>query len=239
VSHPSIRENNFDLIRLVAASQVAIFHLSSHLQVPFNTNPLVVFAQHLPGVPIFFVVSGFLISLSWERNSVPTAYARNRILRIYPALWVCLLVSIGTAIAFGSVSFARGEVVPWLFAQLTIGQFYNPDFLRSYGTGVLNGSLWTIPVELQFYVLLPLLYRFLRLGVRQGVRQGNVPLLALTALSVAVQYFFMHLGGPEAHQLAVKLLGVTIAPYLWMFLLGVLLQRNFERLSSLLVGKGC
>lgn len=36
-------------------------------------------------------------------------------------------------------------------------QFYNPDWLRGFGTGVLNGSLWSIPVELQYYVLLPFL----------------------------------------------------------------------------------
>src|SRR4029079_4132783 len=148
MSGPPTSENNFDLIRLVAAAQVAFFHVVNHLGVPVNTNPFVGFASHLQGVPIFFVVSGFLISLSWERNSVPAEYARNRFLRIYPGLWVCLLVSIATAIVFGNISFARAEAIPWFFAQITFGQFYNPDFLRSYGVGVLNGSLWTIPVEL-------------------------------------------------------------------------------------------
>ena len=234
MSHPSTRENNFDLIRLVAAAQVAIIHVASAPHVDFEKSVFIVFAQHLRGVPIFFVVSGFLISLSWERNSVPIAYARNRILRIYPALWVCLLVSIATAYVFGGVSFARMEAIPWLVAQLTIGQFYNPDFLRGYGTGVLNGSLWTIPVELQFYVLLPFLYRFFRLRDQRG----NWSLIGLAMVSVAVQYLFVHLGGPASEHLLVKLLGVSIAPYFWIFLLGVLLQRNFERLSSFLVGKG-
>jgi peptidoglycan/LPS O-acetylase OafA/YrhL len=235
MSGPPTGENNFDLIRLVAAAQVAFFHIANHLGLPVNTNPFLVFASHLPGVPIFFVVSGFLISLSWERNSVPAEYARNRLLRIYPALWVCLLVSIATAIVFGGVSFARSEAIPWILAQITIGQFYNPDFLRGYGVGVLNGSLWTIPIELQFYLLLPFLYRFLRLRERN---EGNVSLLTLTALSIVAQYLFLYLGGTHSDQLSVKLLAVSIAPYLWMFLLGVLLQRNFERLSPFLAGKG-
>ena len=44
----------------------------------------------------------------------------------------------------------------------------HPDFLRGYGVGVLNGSLWTIPVELQFYALVPLIYWSLSLRARTG-----------------------------------------------------------------------
>lgn len=40
MSQPPTREHNFGLIRLVAASQVAIFHLSSQLHVPLNGTRL-------------------------------------------------------------------------------------------------------------------------------------------------------------------------------------------------------
>ena len=186
----------------------------------------------MPGVPIFFVVSGFLISLSWERNSLLASYARNRALRIYPGLWTCLALSIAVAAVVGHIDFMRLAALPWLAAQITFGQFYNPDFLRGYGAGVLNGSLWTIPVELQFYAFVPLMYRALGLRERRGTRE----LLALSALSIGAQYAFSALGGPHADALAIKLFGVTLAPYLWMFLLGVLLQRNFDRLGPWLEG---
>jgi peptidoglycan/LPS O-acetylase OafA/YrhL len=234
VTRPSTRENNFDLLRLLAALQVAFFHAASHLNVPIDTtNPLIRFANALPGVPIFFVISGFLISLSWERNRVPRSYARNRALRIFPALWVCLAVSIATAVAIGGVSFWHPQTLPWLVGQVTIGQFYNPGFLRGYGVGVLNGSLWTIPVELQFYILLPLVYAWLNLRERSG----NGRLLALVALSLGAYSIFRHMDSSAAAPILVKLAGETIVPYLWMFLLGVLLQRNFERLATLLVGR--
>lgn len=44
------------------------------------------FIDLFPGVPIFFFISGFLISKSFEENSVLKEYALNRILRIYPGL---------------------------------------------------------------------------------------------------------------------------------------------------------
>jgi len=231
---PSTRDNNFDLLRLLAAAQVAFFHCATHLQVPLDRErPLVAFASHLPGVPIFFVVSGFLISLSWERNPQPASYARNRVLRIYPALWVCFGVGVLSAAIVGGVDFLRAGALPWVAAQLTIGQFYNPDFLRGYGIGVLNGSLWTIPVELQFYLLLPLMYRVFRLRERSGI----VALAALAAASIAAQYTFLAFSGTASEALPVKLFGVTLAPYLWMFLIGVLLQRNFECFAPWLQGK--
>jgi len=231
---PSTRENNFDLLRLVAAAQVAFFHTTKHLGVPVDhSNPLVAAAAWFSGVPIFFVVSGFLISASWEHNPEIRTYARNRALRIYPALWVCIAVSIACAALLGGVSFLRFDAIPWLLAQVSFVQFYNPDFLRGYGVGALNGSLWTIPVELQFYVLVPLLYRLLRLRERPG----NASLLSLAAASIAAQALLMALG-EDSRVFLVKLYKMTLAPYLWMFLLGTLLQRNFARIGWMLRGKG-
>lgn len=235
MSQPSVRENNFDLLRLLAAAQVAFFHVANHLHVALDReNPFVRLVGHMPGVPIFFVVSGFLISLSWERNPSLASYARNRALRIYPALWVCLAASIAVAAAIGGVDFARLEALPWIAAQISFVQFYNPDFLRGFGVGVLNGSLWTIPVELQFYAFLPAMYWALRLRERRG----SLALLALAALSVGAQQLFLSLGGTESADVAVKLLGVTLAPFLWMFLIGVLLQRNFDRIGPWLERRG-
>ena len=234
---PSTRENNFDGLRLLAALQVVFFHAGHHLGVPLDpANPFVALAAAFPGVPVFFVISGFLISLSWERHPNVLSYSRNRALRIFPALWVCLAISIVLATTVGGVNFLRLETLPWLGAQLSIGQFFNPGFLRGYGVGVLNGSLWTIPVELQFYVALPIMYWCFRLLSKRRAADRPIALLALLSLAVQAGYLMMSETG--ATSTAVKLLGVTVAPYLWMFLLGMLLQRNFDRLSPVLIGKG-
>ena len=85
------RNNNFDLIRLLAALQVLIWHGAVHLDVFDKIYGLLNVLFQLPGVPIFFTISGFLITHSLERSNFQLKkYFQNRALRIYPALWVCI-----------------------------------------------------------------------------------------------------------------------------------------------------
>ena len=63
--------NNFDLIRLAAALQVASTHALPYFVPGSRSWYLVRFLELFPGVPVFFFVSGFLISKSFEKNSNP------------------------------------------------------------------------------------------------------------------------------------------------------------------------
>ncbi|MFZ3008386.1 MAG: acyltransferase, partial [Phenylobacterium sp.] len=145
------RANNFDLIRLFAAVEVALVHAITHL----NLGDVPKFLSYLPGVPIFFLISGFLIFPSYAKSTSLWQYSLKRIFRIYPALIVCFILSVAMLLAVGYMTWgivASPQFGIWAAAQLTILQFYNPEFMRAFGAGVINGSLWTIAVELQFYV---------------------------------------------------------------------------------------
>lgn len=61
-------KNNFDLLRLLAATQVAILHITTHLKTPFPEQ-VVNILEWFPGVPIFFAISGYLIAMSYDRSS--------------------------------------------------------------------------------------------------------------------------------------------------------------------------
>lgn len=222
-------KNNFDIIRLFAALQVVLFHGISHLKLDAGfLNLLGIF----PGVPIFFVISGFLISASYQRSQSLLSYYKNRVLRIYPGLWVCLIISIFTAICWGGIDFMSQSALLWGIAQSSFGQFYNPDFLRGYGVGVLNGSLWTIPVELQFYVLLPCIYLLL------GRLKKNVVLKIIFIILAAGTYVFHNIAlNLYKDNLYYKLFSVTVIPYLFDFMLGVILQVNFFRIKGLIANK--
>lgn len=233
------KTNNFDLIRLAAALQVAVTHAVVHLGTAAQLSPLRTILDMFPGVPIFFFISGFLISTSFEKNSVVAEYALNRFLRIYPGLAVCFLmslVSVWVSGYFERAHVALADLAAWMAAQLSVAQFFNPEFMRDYGVGVLNGSTWTISVELQFYVLVPVMYGALRL---QGLsrRRSNVLLLGLTVVFLIINQMYWHVGANHARPLWYKLLGVSFAPWFYMFLTGVLFQRNFDLLQRWLAGK--
>jgi peptidoglycan/LPS O-acetylase OafA/YrhL len=228
--------NNFDLIRLLAALQVAMVHIITHLQPSVPGVAVIDFALRLfPGVPVFFVISGFLISRSFEQASSLKQYCRNRCLRIFPAMWICLLVSVGAMMVCGASSIGAATTTDWLVwwaAQMSAFQSYWPQYLQSFGVGQLNPSLWTIPVELEFYLLLPGIYSLLRLRERRG----SVLLLTLLTASLAIRIAcadgrVMDRNGYSRYVL------ITIVPHLWMFLYGVLAQRHWQTLRHWVINK--
>ena len=231
------RINNFDLIRLLAALQVTITHAISTMHVPGLFTRIAQFGlSFFPGVPIFFVVSGFLISKSYEHSDLLRNYFRNRCLRIYPGLWVCLMVTVGVMLMAGISVIGMIPTRHWLLwwaAQMTVFQNYSVGFQwpRGLGGPGPNASLWTIPIELEFYILLPAIYAVFRLRKRRG----NISLLALFTASAALDLglVYAHEGFPN-HTPYIYL-PVTVAPFLWMFLVGVMVQRNWNTLRSVFV----
>jgi len=223
-----ISENNFDLIRLFAALQVAVIHVLSYISPTTLQLPIFSALETLSGVPIFFFISGFLISRAFEKTKSIHEYARNRSLRIFPALHVCVLLNLLMVAATGyfvNSSATSLDILLLYLAKTTIFQFYNPDFMRDFGDGVLNGSLWTICVELQFYFLTPIIYRLL-LG--SSKKNNNVILVTLIAGSIACNRLLYNTPYENWSSNYWKVARVSFLPWIYMFLTGVLVQINFE-----------
>jgi len=223
-------ENNFDLIRLVAALEVAVRHCYVHLVSERLPAWLEYPLSLVPGVPIFFFLSGYLISRAWERSPSTSDYFRNRALRLFPALWACVALSVVILFASGylaTVQWSPLGITAWIACQGTVVQFWNPGFLREFGTGAVNGSLWSISVEIQFYVATCVAYTLLR-------RLSPVRItIALAVLAVAFSLFNVF-GGLIEEQLVTlprgellqKAYKVTLLPWFFMFLLGAVAQRT-------------
>lgn len=221
--------NNFDLIRLVAAAEVALRHTIVDLApelFPYWMNVVLAF---VPGVPIFFFLSGYLISRSWERSPSVREYARNRALRLFPALWCCVLfatVAIFLTGYMSTVVWQPIKLLAWMVGQGTIFQFWTPEFLRGFGIGAVNGSLWSISVEIQFYIATGVLYWSIR---RLPPTWQTVVIGVLAALfSVFNGYrpaFEQMIASVTGSQEVVKLFGVSFLPWYFIFLCGAFTQR--------------
>jgi peptidoglycan/LPS O-acetylase OafA/YrhL len=207
------RQNNFDLIRLFAALSVLSIHAATNLDAK---DAWVDMLHLLPGVPIFFFLSGFLIFPSLIRSSSLGAYARKRALRIYPGLYACFAVNLVVIFALGALKLGvvfDPKFWAWSIGQLTVVQFYNLPQLRSYGDGVFNGALWTISVELQFYMLTPIIAYLVR------SRKWSLPMLIGVFIIPNICFILT-----SSSSFPSRLFMVTAAPWLYMFMAGAWLS---------------
>jgi peptidoglycan/LPS O-acetylase OafA/YrhL len=122
----------------------------------------------------------------------------------------------------------------WIVAQGTIMQAWNPRFLAWFGVGVVNGSLWTIPVEIAFYVTVPILYWLCR-GRARGL---TITLIVVAVGSFAILYS-LSFWIPDTSGVAFMKKAVRISPLPWMgmFCLGALAQRYIHIIYPVVAGR--
>lgn len=229
------RTNNFDLIRLIAAFQVLIWHGAEHFKIFDNMYGFLAILFHFPGVPIFFTISGFLISYSLERNKFDLRkYFRNRALRIYPALWVCTIIT-GLLLIYFVRPIVVKDLIVWFAAQVSFLQFYATPSLKTWGVGHPNGSLWSVAVELQFYLILPVLLYVINRPKK--LLNTNILIAILFTLAVFVTYFINTSVWIKNHELLSKFLGNTVFYHLYFFLTGIAIYKNFGWIEKYLRGK--
>jgi peptidoglycan/LPS O-acetylase OafA/YrhL len=161
------RKNNFDIIRFVAASLV----IFSHSYPLTNNNGAEPFGFLSNGqmsfgglaVKIFFIISGFLITQSFDRSKDVISYAKARILRIFPALIVVVLLSVFVlGPIFTTLSLKNYFSDPQTynyFKTITLYkmQYFLPGVFQSTPNKAINGSLWTLWFEFFFYIVVAVL----------------------------------------------------------------------------------
>ena len=211
-----------NLFRLLAAIGVMYWHIVRHLsiEIPIIINKT---CGYLPGVPLFFCLSGFLVWPSVGRSSSFGEFIRKRFWRIYPELWGVVLVGSGVILLLYDSSIEWGDFLLFNLAQATFLQFWTPDFLRGYGCGTPNGALWTITVIVQFYLISFGLYKLVY----------NKNKLWLILLIMSILFAFSHNYIVEMLPVIMgKIYSCTVIPYLWMFLMGAFLSEKILVLIS-------
>ena len=210
-----------DGMRFVAISMVVLFHVNgyvaSHSPAVFAAPPeqdglyrLLMHGHY--GVQFFFIISGFILALPFASHYLHdtpridlSAYYLRRLTRLEPPYLLSLILICGLIVLL------KGEELRTLFPHLAAGFGYVHNI--AYGTGNrLNGVAWSLEVEVQFYLLVPLLTKLFAIPHRLRRR---LAIIALGLLAIILQRVFIQ--GPGGA------FGLSILNFLQFFLVGFLL----------------
>ena len=216
---------NFDLMRLIAALLVVV----SHTFPLAGKAPLtIVGVEDLGalGVSIFFVISGFLVSASYVRD--PRTYLVKRLLRIEPGLIAALTITVA---GLGLMSTAPiSDYAPRAAIYVLSNALFLPTdhdlpglFAGNPIPGVVNGVLWTLRLEMAFYVVLML------------VRADRRAVLALTAIC-AVVWAVMSVATPDWAEARSTRIAFLAARNGLLFFAGAAIQLLALRITLWLAG---
>lgn len=178
-------------IRAVAALLVVLTHAAYTTGKYPQGYVGLVYSRMEIGVPIFFVLSGFLLFSPWVNaafagSPAPSVrrYAWHRVRRIMPA-YVVTVVAAYLVYHFRTAGPNPGHTWEGLFRNLTLTQIYTDDYLYSFLHQGLT-QMWSLAVEVAFYVALPLLAYLLlvvlcRRRWRPGLLLSGLVVLALVS----------------------------------------------------------
>ena len=186
------RYGGFDVIRIVAALSVVLYHSYAITGRDQDLPALWIGHYRMPlgsiGVAVFFVISGFLVVTSWDRAPRWSVFAWHRFARIWPALTMTVVLTvmvlgpIMTTLPLHNYFASRRSALHLVRGVTLFGGSINAlpgVFLRNPRHAV-NGSLWTLTYEVWAYVAL------LVFAVCGGLRRRGL----VVALFGAVLVFF-------------------------------------------------
>lgn len=222
-------KNNFDSVRIVLALIVFFSHISVLTQVNEFKNFNIFFDSNF-AVKGFFAISGFLVTHSYLSSQSKFEYAKKRIFRIFPAyittLVLCLCIGFLVTDLNALDFFKSPQTLKYILSNLTFLNFMQPTLPGVFEVNpiqALNGSLWTIKVEIMLYFCVPVLVYLFK-------RFGSAPIAITTFfLSIAWVYFFLVLyDGGRGEELARQFPG-----QLSYFVLGAFLAFNENIINRL------
>ena len=153
-----VRDNHLDAMRLTLAIAV----IFSHSFALASSNAVEPLAGLTHGridlgklaVDGFFIISGFLIPMSFLRTGEPAEFLRRRIMRIYPGFLVALTLTVLVVAPIGGAAISA-KTWPDLGASLVLLREWQASdaFVNNPLPFVVNGALWTIRIEFWCYLL--------------------------------------------------------------------------------------
>lgn len=213
-----------DGLRLVAITMVILFHLNGYLVAkwPLHHSGSLPQSSWLAqtalvgfrGVELFFVISGFILALPFAAQRLAGGpvlslrkYYLRRLTRLEPPYFVTVFVLFFLAV------WEQGKTAADLLPHLGASLFYLHNLVYAQSSPVI-GVAWSLEIEVQFYLLVPLLTLLFMIRNRR-YRRGL--LIAIVVSLIGMQPFFLKDGRAA----------LSILAYLQFFLIGFLLADLF------------
>lgn len=175
-----------ELLRGIAALGVVCFHFANSTLPTIKPNPLGTFFEWAKlGIPMFFIISGYVIPLSMFKSgySLPDAgrFFAKRMVRMIPPAWLAMLLMMCVYFAGYYLNGRPIQNMAWPGTDL---RSIIANFLFSYD--LLNvekyiEAYWTLEVEFQFYILIPFLYPLIIYYVKKPITLSVIFLMILSS----------------------------------------------------------
>ncbi len=249
-AYSSSRDNNFNLIRFVAAALVLYSHSFALALGSADAEPLsktIGMTWGMIAVDVFFVASGFLVTSSYIARRNLLIFVWARIMRIYPALVVAVLFCVSMV----GLSYTTLSVWEYLSTPQTF-KFFIKNSLLFFGLeydlpGVfvgnpwkyaVNGSLWTLPYEVRMYAMLAIiLFSIDWIQNRLGGNCSTKYVLLIIAISAVTaniaNHFYTYTSVQFIHLFTMFFIGATC--YAWREHLYLSLKAFLFLLTAVLI----
>lgn len=159
---------HIETIRAMAACIVMLFHFISYHNglgfIYWNENVRAISEWGAQGVEMFYIVSGFVISYALYRVNYSfkdfPKYVGKRIFRIVPPYVLTIFSIIGVSYILATFLWKYEYIFEW--KNIVVNMFYLVDSIE--GTSWINDIFVTLKVEMQFYILIGLLFPLMKLN---------------------------------------------------------------------------
>ncbi|HEY6143542.1 MAG TPA: acyltransferase [Flavobacterium sp.] len=151
-----------DGLRVIAILMVMLYHyyyrfLDSHYEYSFKIPEIFKFGYL--GVELFFIISGFVITLTLEKCSSFSEFLKKRLIRLMPAMIICSCITFLFVTAFDENNlFQKSKSISNLLLSNT---FISPTLINelfSFKLDYIDGAYWSLWAEIAFYLLAGILY---------------------------------------------------------------------------------
>ena len=179
----NIGENAFNAVRMFCCLIVIIGHSFDLSHTAFAYRHLI--DMHI-SVCVFFILSGFWVTKSFLTSSNTKDYAIKRIKRLLPPYYLTEFFFAIICVFFSELSareyFTGAHFWKYLFWNSIFLNFVCPSLPGVFTGAAINGALWTIKLEIGFYIILPILIYLLKKF--DSKKKQNIFLVIIYVLSV-------------------------------------------------------